>query len=179
MWSLTYVASPNLAWGSLTEVANAAAQSRSPIRLTECKSIQMAMRSWCHTHSSFQQHDGAEFCAEVLASLVSFHWGSYACRRSHDPPVKHDLKHPVQLQLPASVTLQQSAPVELQSLTLMWHKEHEWLQALTAPPAVLCLQVCRGTAPGTKSHVPVIMSGLSVQIPCYAGADLQVRRITY
>ena len=141
---LTYVASPHLAWRSLTEVANAAAQSPHPIRLLDCSTIQRAVRQRCSTHSRLQQHDGAEFCA---------------------------LRNPVQLHLPASVITQQSMPVELYSLILVWHEEHEWLQALTASLAVLCLQICRGMAPGTKCKVPVIMSGLIVQVPCYTGAD--------
>ena len=179
MWSLTYVASPHVAWGSLTEVVNAATQNPYPTRHLDCPAIRRAVRQWCQTHSQVRQQDGAEFCAEVLASLVDFDWGSFESRRSNDPPLRHDFKSPVQIHIPDSALTQPSVPVELQSLFLVWHEEHEWLQALSAPPAVLCLQICRGLAPDTKCKVPVLTTGLTVQIPCYTGDGLQVQWIRY
>ena len=106
---------------------------------------------------------------------VNIHWRSCESRRSHDPPIKHDLNNPVQLHMPVSEIPQQPRPtVELQSLILTWHEENEWLQALSASPAVLCLQICRGTAPSSKCKAPIAMSGLTVHVPCYTGVNLEV-----
>ena len=61
---------------------------------------------------------------------------------------------------------------------LRWHEESEWLQVLSASPAVLCLQIW-GTAPSTMCKAPVVMSVLTVHVPCYTGDNLEVVWIKY
>ena len=178
MWSLTYMQRPLQARGRLSHVARAVAQHPgTPLKLTQCSAHTPAMRRWCSTHSHTQQQDGAEFWASVLAGLTTVSWGPYESRRQAllGENQTHDLSTPLWLHMPMQATFEASMPsVELQALIIQWHEDHQWLQALSAPHDVLCIQLSRGQACNLKDHTQVFLSGFQVHVPVFTGADLDI-----
>ena len=179
MWSLTYMQRPLHAWGRLSHVARTAAQQpNTPLKLAQCSALKPAMHRWCSTHSHTQQQDGAEFCASVLAGLTAVNWGQYESRRQAllEKNESHDLRTPLWLHMPMQAGSAASMPsVEPQALIIQWHEDHQWVEALSAPHEVLCIQLGRGLAGNLKDHTQVFFSGFQVQVPVFTGADLDIR----
>ena len=176
---LTYVQHPLKAWGELNHVAKAVAQHLDvPLKLTQCTALKPAIRRWCSTHSHAQQQDGAEFCASVLAGLTAVTWGEYESRRQTmlGENQTHDLSTPLWLHMPMQDASQTSMPcVELQALIIQRHEDHQWLQALSAPHDILCIQLSRGQASNKKDNTQVLISGFLVHVRVFTGPDLDIQ----
>ena len=173
MWSMTFLRRPVEAWGALQGVASLARLSSGrPFKLMQCPAIKSALREWLAHHPRTQQ-DGAEFCAVVTAKLVGYDWGSYQARCQFEQPENHALHQPLLLQLPSGRQAQQ--PVTLQALVLEWHEASSRLQALTAGPELVSLQLERCSELNVKNRMPIRPPCRTVMLPVFCGDQLQVQ----
>ena len=81
MWASTHMANPHKVWGRLSEVAECAVKTAPKhVKIESTRFFHVYCSQWSTSACNHRHQDGAEFCADILHSLLGHRWGWYEAR---------------------------------------------------------------------------------------------------